>query len=157
MTRTLLTALLSTSLFLASGALDAGYTPLQMKKHRPGVQLQVLTTPERKADFIAMILRRTTTFGVKATEVERYCLRRRREELKTPLGALEVKVGFWGDEILRVTPEYESCRRLAKTNGIGLPEAFARAQAAIQKHYFEPAGKSAKTRRRSSGGGGGRT
>ena len=126
---------LMTRLFDA-GCLDAHFTPIQMKKNRPATQIQVLCDPERRGDFIEIVLRHTSTFGMKVLEVERVCLPRRREIIECDLGPLEVKIGLWGDEVLKVTPEYESCRRLARDSDLPLSEVYLVAQAAIGNAKF---------------------
>jgi uncharacterized protein (DUF111 family) len=69
-------------------------TPIQMKKNRPGTQIQVLCEPERRGDFAEMLLRHTSTFGLKVLDVERACLPRRKETIETELGLLEIKIGL---------------------------------------------------------------
>jgi uncharacterized protein (TIGR00299 family) protein len=125
---------------LAAGARDAHLAPIQMKKGRAAHRLVVLAPPERRDALVELIFRETTTFGVKVESVERLCLARRFEEVETPWGAVRVKIGLWGDEVLRATPEFEDCRALAQANGVPLPTVFAAAQAAIHARW----GKGAK-------------
>ena len=117
-----------------AGCLDAHFAPIQMKKNRPAVQIHVLCDPERRDEFAELLLRHSSTFGLKVLEVDRLCLQRRQEIIDTPLGSLDVKVGLWNGETLKVTPEDESCRRLAEDSGLPLGEVYARAQVAILSH-----------------------
>lgn len=123
---------------LAAGALDVHLAPIQMKKGRPAWRLTVLAPPERRDALAELVFRETTTFGVKVETVERLCLARRFDTVQTPWGAVQVKIGLWGEEVLRATPEFEDCRRLAEGCGVPLPAVFAAAQAAIQARW--PAG-----------------
>ena len=60
------------------GALDCYFTPVQMKKNRPGVLLSVLCAPEEKEAVLKLLFTETTTLGVRSYEVERRALRRSR-------------------------------------------------------------------------------
>ncbi|HUT23981.1 MAG TPA: nickel insertion protein, partial [Sumerlaeia bacterium] len=106
---------------------------IQMKKNRPAAQIQVLCDLGARDGFVELLLRHTTTFGVRVLEVERVCLPRHKETIETDLGPVEIKVGFWGDDVLKITPEYESCRRLARSAGLPLAEVYLRAQAVISR------------------------
>jgi len=124
-----------------SGCLDAHFTAVQMKKNRPGTQIQVLCRPDQTRPLTELILRHTSTFGLKIMEIDRVCLPRRVETIQTQLGPLDVKIGLWGDEVLKVTPEYESCRRLAESAGLSLAEVYRLAEARIQARYFAARGR----------------
>jgi uncharacterized protein (TIGR00299 family) protein len=120
----------------ALGCLDAHLMPIQMKKNRPGVTLEVLCGPEHLNVLIECIIRETTTFGVKVREVDRYCLRRRQATIRTDYGTVEVKEGYWGDELIRVTPEYRSCEALARSAGVPLLTIYNNALKQIELTYF---------------------
>lgn len=130
-----LTGHLMETLFEA-GARDVHFVPVQMKKNRPGISLRVLASPGKASDLARIILRETSTFGVRMNPSERFCLRRSPESVETALGSVEVKVGYWGDDILKVSPEYESCRSLARGSGKSLREVFDLARRAIEDKYF---------------------
>ncbi len=120
----------------AKGCLDAHLTPIQMKKNRPGVTLEVLCSAQLLHALIDCIIRETTTFGVKVREVDRYCLRRKQASIRTDHGKVEVKEGYWGDELIRVTPEYSSCEALARSSGIPLLIIYNSAVKEIELTYF---------------------
>ncbi len=116
---------------LEAGALDAGFTPLQMKKNRPGVRVTVIAPLERANELSRLLLRETSAIGVRSYETRRLKLRRETRTIATPLGEAVVKVLFEGNEQLRVTPEYESCRELARRSGRPLPEVYRLVERAI--------------------------
>jgi hypothetical protein len=120
----------------ALDALDVHWTPVQMKKNRPGVSLQVLVDLEHRDAAATAIFRETSTFGLRVLPVERHCLRRSFDSVTTPFGPVRVKIGYWGDEILKVTPEYEECRRLAASKGVPLGRIYQAAAAEIERRYF---------------------
>ena len=116
----------------AAGALDAFFTPAQMKKNRPGILLTVLCEPaavERVADII---FRETTAFGLRLSEKRRLKLDRRFETVPTAYGDIQVKLGFdLHGTPLQASPEYESCRAAAERTGVALREVYAAATAAF--------------------------
>jgi hypothetical protein len=109
---------------LAAGALDVFHTPIQMKKNRPGVLLTVLCAGSDADKFSELMLRETSAFGVRRSFTERRKLRRETKAVSTPLGKVTVKLGRLGGKVLHVTPEYESCRRLAEEKGIPLKQVY---------------------------------
>jgi uncharacterized protein (TIGR00299 family) protein len=116
-----------------AGALDAFYTPVQMKKGRPGVLLTVLCD-EADADALTeMLLRETTSFGVRRRMEERRKLAREFTEVKTRFGMIRVKLGKLGDERVQVSPEYESCRRAAEKKKAPLKDVYAAALKALRQ------------------------
>jgi hypothetical protein len=111
-------------LLLNAGALDVGYTPIQMKKNRPGVRLTVVSPSERLEELCRIILLESTAIGVRYYPARRFKLERAVEERITSLGALKVKVLREGENIVRVAPEYEECRRVAMETGLPLMEVY---------------------------------
>ena len=118
---------------LQAGALDYYYCPVQMKKSRPGVVINVLVSPDRLAAVEGVLYRHTTTFGLRRTVLERSCLKRCTVNVATSFGPIQVKLGYLDGEVIRRSPEYECCRRAAEQHGVPVIEVFeaARAAAAI--------------------------
>ena len=105
---------------LSEGALDAFYTPVQMKKGRPGVLLTVLTGSEKKDRLLEIIFTESTTIGVRETGVLRHCLERKEAKVRTPYGIVRVKLALREGRVVNVQPEYEDCRTAAKKKGVAL-------------------------------------
>ena len=63
-------------MLLKEGALDVFTTPVQMKKGRPGVLLTCLCAPADAERFAVLMLKYTTSFGVRQTLCARYVLER---------------------------------------------------------------------------------
>jgi uncharacterized protein (TIGR00299 family) protein len=59
------------SLLMESGALDVSWTPLFMKKGRPGYRLTVIAAPEKRDDLIDRIMVHTRTLGVRFQTMHR--------------------------------------------------------------------------------------
>lgn len=111
-------------LLLDAGALDAFLTPVIMKKSRPGVLLTVLAPTALVGRLTEMILKETTTIGLRSYPVTRSVLPRRETRAETPFGAIRIKVVRQGNAT-RYTPEYEDCRQAALKAGIPLAEVYA--------------------------------
>lgn len=110
-----------------AGARDVWVTPTQMKKNRPAIVLSVLCDSSSLPAVLQILLRETTTLGVRVHEVERLCLQREFVEVETPYGVVKVKVAKLGKEIVNISPEYEDCRRIALERKVPLKEVMAAA------------------------------
>ena len=118
---------------LDQGALDVFFTPVSMKKSRPGILLTVLVKPEGASAVEELLLRETSTFGVRWSEWSRRVLSRRFEKVDTPYGQLTAKIGFDGSEIYKITPEYEEAKKAAIQNNIPLLEVYSAVQIAAKQ------------------------
>jgi uncharacterized protein (TIGR00299 family) protein len=105
---------------LAAGALDAWLTPIQMKKGRPGVKFSVLTTPDFLESVCELLLRETTTLGVRYSSHRRRKAERRIRAAQTPWGEVRLKDKILGGQVVASSPEYEDCARLARQTGVPL-------------------------------------
>ncbi len=121
----------------ASGARDVTLAPLIMKKGRPGTLVQVIAEPRLVERIAAVLLRETTTIGVRTYPVERYVLPREERTVATAYGPVRVKLVTLPDGARRAAPEYEDCRRVARERGVPVAEVYAAAQRAALDH---PAG-----------------
>lgn len=111
---------------LEAGALDVSLSPLLMKKNRPGTLLRVIARPEDRERLAELILRETSTFGLRLFAAERRLATRRIVEVETSAGKVRIKVSDRG----QFAPEYEDCRRLALATGAPLREILAEAACA---------------------------
>jgi hypothetical protein len=113
----------------AGGALDVTLTPLLMKKGRPGAMLTVIAKPEDRDQLAQVILRETSSLGVRIYSAERRVQARRIEEVETPLGAVRMKISESG----AFTPEYDDCRRIAEEKRVPLKQVMTEAALAWLK------------------------
>jgi uncharacterized protein (TIGR00299 family) protein len=118
----------------AAGARDVFYTPIQMKKNRPGTLLTVLADPERAELLVELLLQHTTTFGVRVTEARRQVLDRETRTVKTRFGPVQVKIGKRAGQVVSIAPEYESCRKVAHRRNVPLKLVYAEAQRMIARN-----------------------
>lgn len=115
---------------LDAGALDAFTTPVFMKKNRPGTQLTVIAPDEAVDTLAEVILRETTTLGLRIHPVRRRELARHHVEVQTRWGPVRVKVGMLGDEVVNWAPEFDDCERLATQAGVAVKQIIQAASAA---------------------------
>jgi len=120
---------------LVTGALDAWCSPLLMKKGRPATLLSALCRPGDRAAVLDVLMRETSTFGVRGYEVTRYAAGRETREVETPYGAVRVKLKLLDGVVAGLAPEYEDCRRVAAEQSVPLPLVYAAALAAGAAFY----------------------
>ncbi len=114
----------------AAGAVDCWFTPILMKKNRPGVMLSALTPPENADPVTEAILTHTTSLGVRRLEAARTCLDRRWEQVETPYGLIKVKLGVRDGRVLTASPEFDECRAAAEAHGVPVKVVYQAALAA---------------------------
>ena len=107
---------------LRSGAVDAWYEPIGMKKNRPGLLLCCLCRPEQREETLRLMFLHTSTIGIRETLCRRYVLRRREEITETPFGSVRCKLSD-GYGVERRKAEYEDLARIARDEKISLKEA----------------------------------
>ena len=122
---------------LEEGALDVMCVPVVMKKGRMGSLLTVLCRPERREAFESLLLRETTTLGVRVREEDRVILQRRFVEVETAYGVIRVKIGSRNGEDLNWMPEYEDCARAAREHGVPLKQVMQAALVGISEKKVE--------------------
>jgi len=118
---------------LQAGALDVFFTPVQMKKNRPGTLLTVLCDRDHLDKIQQLIFHETTTFGLRFREASRKVLDRELRSVDTELGSIRVKIGRLGDQIVQVSPEYEDCRSIARKTATPLKRVYEIATASFWK------------------------
>lgn len=108
-----------------AGALDVTFTPIQMKKNRPGITIRVLSHEAEVDTIIDTLFRESTSIGVRLYPVRRAKLSRRMEEVETKYGTVRLKVSTdQRGRIVNVMPEFEDCKRIAEAKGIPLKEVY---------------------------------
>jgi len=115
---------------LAAGALDAWVVPATMKKGRPGHLLGALVSAALREALVQLVLRESTTLGVRTFAVERTTLARHHVSVDTRYGPVRIKVGTLGAEALNAAPEYEDVRALAEVARVPVKQVWAEALAA---------------------------
>ena len=109
--------------FLTAGALEAYTVPIGMKKSRPGVKICLICSKERAEEMAALMLRHTTTLGVRETTCARYTMSRRIRRQETPLGVVRVKESE-GFGVRRSKYEYEDLAAIARERGMSIQQVL---------------------------------
>jgi len=116
-----------------AGALEVFFTPVQMKKNRPGTLVTVVAPPERRQSLSTIVFRETTTIGVRYQDVDRECLEREIISVETPLGPVRFKIARLGADVVNAAPEFDDCARLAAERGLPVKQV----QAVAMKAYAD--------------------
>lgn len=109
------------------GALDATFTPVFMKKDRPGFTVSVLAKAEDRERLGELLFEETTTLGLRMYRAERRVLERRWETVETPYGAVRIKIASENGKVRNFAPEYEDCRQLALERKVPLKDVMQQA------------------------------
>jgi len=109
---------------LTEKAADVWFTPIQMKKNRPATMLSVLAPAQFESILIDIIMRETSTLGVRVRPVSRHIAQRDTVEFESSLGRVIIKIKLFSGKILDVSPEYEDCRRIAVERDMPLQEVL---------------------------------
>ncbi|MDR1156864.1 MAG: nickel pincer cofactor biosynthesis protein LarC [Oscillospiraceae bacterium] len=96
----------------AIGVKECYFTPITMKKGRPGVQITVLCAPKDEAAAAELLFRHTATIGLRRRLTERHVMDRTAQTVDTPYGPVVCKVSRRGGAV-KLKPEYESLRSAA--------------------------------------------
>lgn len=118
---------------LELGALDCFFTPVQMKKNRPGVLLSVLCRRDEKEPVMKLLFTETTTLGVRSYEVTRRALQRSVVRVETQYGPIDVKVAHLDGRVVNEMPEFEQCRQAALKAGVAVKIVEDAARVAVAK------------------------
>ena len=119
---------------LAEKAADVWFTPIQMKKNRPAIMLSVLTPLQYESRLIEIIMRETSTLGIRVRPVSRHIAQRDTVEFDSSLGQVRAKIKRFSGNILGISPEYEDCRRIAMERDMPLQEVFRIVESESRQH-----------------------
>ena len=120
---------------LTAGARDVWLTPVQMKKGRPAVVLSVLAAQEHEQVLVDLIMRQTTTLGVRVVPIRRHEAVREESSVETPYGSVRTKLKWIDGQIIAAGPEYDDCLAIADNLGIGVRQVYEAALIAAHKRF----------------------
>ena len=110
------------------GARDVWFTPIQMKKNRPATLLSVIVSADNESEIVDLVMRETSTLGVRVRQLERIEAEREVVQIETSLGKVAVKIKLLNGVVVSVAPEYEDARARALEHSLSLHEVFSRIQ-----------------------------
>jgi pyridinium-3,5-bisthiocarboxylic acid mononucleotide nickel chelatase len=92
----------------------------------------VLAKPALAGALRELLLRETTTIGLRWRMENKVALEREMAEVSTEWGKVRIKVARWPQgQIANTAPEYEDCRAIAQRHGIPLKDVM---QAALRAY-----------------------
>ena len=101
-----------------AGATDVFFSPVHMKKNRPGVLLSIIVSDKYFDSMVSIMLEETSTFGLRYYDIDRIILAREQKTIKTSFGKVRVKIGKRNRSTLTISPEYDDCKKIALKNEI---------------------------------------
>ena len=118
------------------GARDVWFTPIQMKKNRPATMLSVIVSAENESETVDLVMRETSTLGVRVRRLERIEAERDVVQVETSLGKVAVKLKRLNGVVVSIAPEYEDARARALEHSLSLQEVFSRIQREAEKQIM---------------------
>jgi pyridinium-3,5-bisthiocarboxylic acid mononucleotide nickel chelatase len=106
----------------AAGAVDAWLTPIIMKKGRPATEVCAIVPIGNREAVESAIIENSTTLGIRAISIDRTKAERRFASVTTRWGEVQVKLRGWKGRVIDVTPEYDDCVAIARTNDVPIRE-----------------------------------
>lgn len=105
---------------LDMGANDAWFTPIHMKKNRPGVILSAIVSMAIERKAVDFILTETSTLGIRSRNIIRYEAERHIQSISTIYGNVNIKLKKNDNKVVNISPEYEDCKKIAIENNLPL-------------------------------------
>jgi uncharacterized protein (TIGR00299 family) protein len=115
---------------LGAGALDVYFTPVQMKKNRPGTLVTLLCRPDQLEPLAGLLLLESGSLGCRIQRAERIEAEREVVTVETSFGPVAVKRARLAGRPFAAAPEFEDCRRIALASGVAWREVYRAASAA---------------------------
>jgi hypothetical protein len=109
---------------LEAGALDVYFTPVQMKKSRPGTLVTLLCRRPKLEELAGILLTESGSLGCRYHAASRFEAEREILEVPTAFGTVRIKRARLDGRPLAIAPEFEDCRRLALASGAPWREVY---------------------------------
>tara|TARA_B110000014_G_scaffold263610_1_gene261005 strand:- start:193 stop:1404 length:1212 start_codon:yes stop_codon:yes gene_type:complete len=122
---------------LKMGARDVWFTPIQMKKNRPGITLSCLIDESDKTRIADFIMYETSTLGIRVRSVERIEAERVVERFVASVGEVGIKLKKKDGVVVSVSPEYEDCRKIAMKSNLPFQRVYALVQKEAENSYLQ--------------------
>jgi uncharacterized protein (TIGR00299 family) protein len=112
-------------LLFEAGALDVSFSPIHMKKNRPGIRVQVIGRPEDKDKLTGIVFRESTSLGIRVSYSQREVVERNEVTVNSPWGKMKLTQVTDHDHGTVLLPEYEECRRIAREHNLPLRDVYS--------------------------------
>ncbi|CCF83121.1 conserved hypothetical protein [Nitrolancea hollandica Lb] len=98
--------------------MDVYLTPIIMKRGRPATKVSVICESPLRREIEHVLMRHSTTLGLRTMPLDRTKAGRRIEEVVTRWGDVRVKLKIWRGRVLEAVPEYADCLAIQRETGI---------------------------------------
>jgi uncharacterized protein (DUF111 family) len=95
------------------------------------VLLTVLCAESDADKFSELVLRDTSSFGIRRYTAERRKLAREFTTVKTSFGEVTVKIGKLDGKVVQAAPEFEACKKVAEQAKVSLKDVYDAALRAL--------------------------
>jgi hypothetical protein len=103
--------------------------------------LSVLAPSTLEAKLTEIIMRETSTLGIRSRRVSRHVAQREIVEFDSSLGHARVKIKRFEQDIVAISPEYDDCRRLALEHNLPFQEVSRIIENEARRYLVEHAQK----------------
>jgi len=100
------------------------FTPIFMKKNRPATKLSVIARLEDELTLSNLILRETSTLGVRVKPIRRHEAERQMVPIETRFGQVPLKLKILDGEVVQTSPEFDTCVKLADQAGVPVAQVL---------------------------------
>ena len=108
-----------------------------MKKNRPGSMLSVIVSSDLESQAINLIMRETSTLGVRVRPLARYEAEREITSVDTTFGRVRVKVKRLEGKNVAASPEYEDAKRIALERQEPLQDVYKAMQREAEEQLLD--------------------
>ncbi|WP_263297837.1 LarC family nickel insertion protein [Neobacillus bataviensis] len=119
-------------LLFEAGANDVFYTPIYMKKNRPGILLQLLCSFQNVDRMKEILFHETTTLGVRYYPLTVHRLERKFRKIMTEWGTVTVKEGIYHGQVVQSAPEFEECKNISRLHNVPLKKVYEQVWKALR-------------------------
>lgn len=120
-------------LLFEAGANDVFYTPIYMKKNRPGILLQLLCSDKNINQMKEILFKETTTLGIRYYPLTVHRLERMFRTVTTEWGTVTIKEGIWDGQVVQRAPEFEECKEIARRHHLPLKKVYEQVWQSINR------------------------
>ena len=106
------------------GANDVYYTPIYMKKNRPGILLSLLCSYQKINKMKEVLFKETTTLGLRYYPLTVHRTERNFRMVDTEWGPVTVKEGIYDGQVIQRAPEFEECKNIAQLHNVPLKKVY---------------------------------
>src|SRR5690625_7461062 len=111
-------------LLFDAGANDVYYTPIFMKKNRPGILLQLLCSQKNLDKMKQILFTETTTLGIRYYPLTVHRAERNFKKVLTKWGSITIKEGIYDGQVIQTSQVYEECKKIAEDHQIPLKKVY---------------------------------